>query len=603
MIVSVLMMDTAQSQSQSIEADDVGSLPIAEDDVNCRNYNAENVGPLLGGNINCRDGGSVVAANDSSGVADVNGALKDLTKRAKYLNSFRLIGKVNVPLSISSDELFGKLPSKFNESTDYDAIYELNVPFKWFDCPEALLTREELNEDVVSVDVSNMFEDEIKQISNIIYNEPITVVKGLATSCGFNLDLFDTKIIYKIKPDITCDTRTQFFKNVNVNVDKFCNETWYCQSVESKSSLRVYKKYQDSERKRTLEDTSSPPNKRGRKSDYEKWSGIEPPRKVKFATNIDLSKEIDFPEQYKELKKLPSIFQIQSTCNALNYTDQTILGMNTVQLYMKVRGVKTPCHQENNNFASVNINAGPEDCEWFAVAYEYVPKFLEICKQKNINFLKKTFWPIADELRLENIPVIRFVQKPGDLVFVNTGCIHWVQGLGVCNNVSWNVGPMNAYQIRGARYSFDYNMSNNYRNLIPLQHICWRIAQENKVSDGAFYAEIKNILIKNLAYMKMTLNHLEAIGVNVLLQKRKKSEISKFCFKCPDEVYNIMFVTRENIKQDYKCYCYNCMNLMLDTNKQLDFYVVMAAEIKEYIDIFDAFKLNTPISSEVTLSN
>ena len=40
----------------------------------------------------------------------------------------------------------------------------------------------------------------------------------------------------------------------------------------------------------------------------------------------------------------------------------------------------------------------------------------------------------------------RCTQKPGDLVFLNSGTVHWVQATGWCNNIAWNVGPFNEYQ-------------------------------------------------------------------------------------------------------------------------------------------------------------
>ena len=40
-------------------------------------------------------------------------------------------------------------------------------------------------------------------------------------------------------------------------------------------------------------------------------------------------------------------------------------------LWLQVPGSRTPAHQENNNFSSINVNIGPGDCEWFAVPYEY----------------------------------------------------------------------------------------------------------------------------------------------------------------------------------------------------------------------------------------
>lgn len=101
----------------------------------------------------------------------------------------------------------------------------------------------------------------------------------------------------------------------------------------------------------------------------------------------------------------------------LTHVGHTILGMNSVQLYMKVPGSRTPgkgncrqhrgyylnegvmelqslsaktynvvCayltgHQENNNFCSVNINIGPGDCEWFCVHDNYWQAISDFCEK------------------------------------------------------------------------------------------------------------------------------------------------------------------------------------------------------------------------------
>ena len=46
------------------------------------------------------------------------------------------------------------------------------------------------------------------------------------------------------------------------------------------------------------------------------------------------------------------------------------------------------------------------------------------------------------------IPVYRFLQSPGDIVWLSPGTIHWVQAVGWCNNIAWNVGPLTHYQYR-----------------------------------------------------------------------------------------------------------------------------------------------------------
>lgn len=107
-------------------------------------------------------------------------------------------------------------------------------------------------------------------------------------------------------------------------------------------------------------------------------------KQVKFGTNVDLSDPKMWQVQLQELTKLPAFARVASASNMLTHVGHTILGMNSVQLYMKVPGCRTPGHQENNNFCSVNINIGPGDCEWFGVAHEYWGVIQRICEKYTV---------------------------------------------------------------------------------------------------------------------------------------------------------------------------------------------------------------------------
>ena len=98
----------------------------------------------------------------------------------------------------------------------------------------------------------------------------------------------------------------------------------------------------------------------------------------------------------------------------LSHIGHQILGMNTVQLYMKVPCSRTPGHQENNNFCAVNINIGPGDSEWFGVPHEYWGALQRLCHKNNVNYLHGSWWPRMSELKEAGIPCYRFMQRPGD---------------------------------------------------------------------------------------------------------------------------------------------------------------------------------------------
>lgn len=87
----------------------------------------------------------------------------------------------------------------------------------------------------------------------------------------------------------------------------------------------------------------------------------------------------------------------------------------------QVPGSRTPGHQENNNFCSININIGPGECEWFGVPDSYWGGINALCEQNSLSYLHGSWWPSMEDLQAANIPVYRFTQRPGDLVWVNAG--------------------------------------------------------------------------------------------------------------------------------------------------------------------------------------
>ncbi|NXP65905.1 KDM6B demethylase, partial [Chloropsis cyanopogon] len=160
-------------------------------------------------------------------------------------------------------------------------------------------------------------------------------------------------------------------------------------------------------------------------------------------------------------------------------------------------------HQENNNFCSVNINIGPGDCEWFAVHEHYWETISAFCDRHGVDYLTGSWWPILEDLYRSNIPVYRFVQRPGDLVWINAGTVHWVQATGWCNNIAWNglggavavtcpLSPLSpAYQYQLALERYEWNEVKNVKSIVPMIHVSWNVARTVKISDPDLYKMIK----------------------------------------------------------------------------------------------------------------
>ncbi|XP_030837351.1 lysine-specific demethylase 6A-like [Strongylocentrotus purpuratus] len=294
----------------------------------------------------------------------------------------------------------------------------------------------------------------------------------------------------------------------------------------------------------------------------------------------------------------------------LSHIDFTILGMNTVQLYMKVPGSRTPgedgclgdgslgwggggyggggCgHQENNNFCSVNVNIGPGDCEWFATPASYWGSIYNLCERANINFLKGSWWPVLEDLYEEDIPVYRFIQRPGDLVWVNSGTVHWVQAVGWCNNIAWNVGPLMTHQYRMAVERYEWNKLQQYKSIVPMIHLTWNIARNVRVSEPRYFEMVKYCLLRSLKYIQMTKEYLKDMGIEVHWHGRAKNEAAHYCTNCEVEVFDILFTTEKDKK--YEVHCQDCARKASPTLE--GFVILEQYKQSELMEIYDNLQL------------
>ncbi|NWV81716.1 KDM6B demethylase, partial [Dasyornis broadbenti] len=216
-------------------------------------------------------------------------------------------------------------------------------------------------------------------------------------------------------------------------------------------------------------------------------------------------------------------------------------------------------HQENNNFCSVNINIGPGDCEWFAVHEHYWETISAFCDRHGVDYLTGSWWPILEDLYRSNIPVYRFVQRPGDLVWINAGTVHWVQATGWCNNIAWNVGPLTAYQYQLALERYEWNEVKNVKSIVPMIHVSWNVARTVKISDPDLYKMIKYCLLQSIKHCQVQRESLVRAGKKIAYQGRVKDEPAYYCNECDVEVFNILFVTSETGgRNTYLVHCEGC---------------------------------------------
>ncbi|KAM4699187.1 lysine-specific demethylase 6A isoform 2-T2 [Discoglossus pictus] len=435
-------------------------------------------------------------------------------------------------------------------------------------------------------------------------NNPVTVIRGLAGALKLDLGLFSTKTLVDANNEHMVEVRTQLLQPADENWDTTgTKKIWRCESNRSHTTIAKYAQYQAASFQESLREENEKKSHHKEHSDSESTSSDNPGRRrkgpfktIKFGTNIDLSDERKWKLQLHELTKLPAFARVVSAGNLLSHIGHTILGMNTVQLYMKVPGSRTPGHQENNNFCSVNINIGPGDCEWFVVPETYWSVMNEFCEKNNINFLLGSWWPNLEDLYEANVPVYRFIQRPGDLVWINAGTVHWVQAIGWCNNIAWNVGPLTAFQYKLAVERYEWNKLQCVKSIVPMVHLSWNMAKNIKVSDPKLFEMIKYCLLRTLKQCQALREALIASGKEISWHGRTKEEPAHYCNVCEVEVFDLLFVTNEsNSQKTYIVYCHDCSR---KTCSNLENFVVLEQyKMEDLMQTYDLFTLAPPMPS------
>ncbi|WKY14132.1 hypothetical protein Q1695_000018 [Nippostrongylus brasiliensis] len=521
--------------------------------------------------------------------------------------TFSLLAPLLVPLDISSSELMDMCSRRVDHPSEFSPVFTERVPPP--QPPNAPISKlspaspsrtSALLRPTPLVVVESRKDAQAPELQRFCESSPIALIRGLTGVLKMDLSLFSTKTLLEIAPDHEVEVRTQYRMPCEMNVDHLGQPTWECMSTRSFTTVMKYAQYQAETFKHSLKEEAEKLRSAGAKyaqhvadsAGVKRRRGVNgdecamPMKMLKFGTNVDLSDDTKWKAQIQELAKMPPFCRIIAGCNMLSHLGHTVLGMNTTQLYMKVPGSRTPAHQENNCFASININVGPGDCEWFGCPYEYWGVIDRMCRERDLDFLKGSFWPNFEDLIEEGVPVYRFTQKAGDLVWVGGGCVHWVQATGWCNNIAWNVGPLTAFQLQISIFSYEWNKLQNYKSLVPMQHLCWQLAKNIRFTNQKVFTLIRGQLIRSLAFCKMVANLSASHGKQLKPQPRAKGEITHYCTLCEVEVFNILFVKEINGK--FPVYCVYCARRAgLE-----DFIVLQQLTFHDLTKIFDNMQMN-----------
>ncbi|CDW58958.1 lysine specific demethylase 6a [Trichuris trichiura] len=522
---------------------------------------------------------------------------------------FSLSAPLNVPLSTSGEEVIavckqkalGRCKPVYDEYVPPPEPPSLNPP----------LPKEKLLMPTPLIVVDSKKDASMPELQYFCYEHPIALIRGLTAALRMDLSLFSTVSLLEKAPDHQVEVHTQIEQLPEKNLNKKGEMSWQFESVRTFSSISSYGPYQAATFREALLEEYEKRKAIGRQSVKnaaltKRRKDLQPLKEIKFGANFDLSDGNLWNDQLKELAKLPPFCRLYASCNLLSHLGHAIIGMNTARVHLKVPGSRTSAHQEHNNFAGINVNIGPGECEWFAVPVEYWFTLKALCDRNNVDFFRDSWWPCLEELWESGIPIYRFSQKAGDVVWIGEGTIYWVHATvmlpdfhfnliipverlqGWCNNIAWNVGPLTSAQFSLAAERYEINKLYTFKSLVPMVHLSWQLARNVRFSDQSLHELIRKVLIRSLAHCQMVLDYAcEKLGKELKHHVREPGELSHYCCLCEAEVFNILFVLPRD--ERYFVHCLNCACKMDATLKR--FVLLNQYHMKDLISVYDNFTL------------
>ena len=249
---------------------------------------------------------------------------------------------------------------------------------------------------------------------------------------------------------------------------------------------------------------------------------------------------------------------------------------------------------------------GPGDSEWYTIENTHVPKFRTlVLKTFGLDIHKNEgFWFSDVDFCLENqIPVKKFIQKPGDLVYLNAGCLHWVRSKGVSVNSAWNIA-LKTHDVFNEMFKrLDINNEVGFKSIIPLKTLTFQLLKQEFLSlDNELLSfcvkKVKNFVQDEVLQKKYGKFVKEPHDSNVL-----------FCDLCGQETFNYWIHCKNNIciAKYGSFYCLNCQIIHEKNCKNsalLDFYQKYDEnELQNFIFDMDEFLKTGIIQKKIEKNN
>lgn len=476
----------------------------------------------------------------------------------------------------------------------------------------------------------------LKRLQDLCQSHPISIVRNIATVLKLDLGLFSTKTLVESNPeqqiDIVSHLSHPFAQHdaegtIGTTSEEDINNAWTCERHRSKSTISRYAAYQVVSFRESLQvekDNKLKPNLTkesetdsneslaiivGKKNgtiatgtspitNDQRSSGpclkkmkIRETQKqmnfVKSADFIDLSDEKRWRPQLNELNKLPHFVKCVSASNMLTHIGSAVPGINTISMSMHVPGCRIIGNRAPNNFCPITINTGPGDYEWCAISGDYERILSKLCNRQGLDIDSRDWWPKLSDLQKYNVPIYRFSQRPGDLVWVNSGTFYWIHSTGWTNCIQWNIGPLCAKQYRMSSDSFEVNKLVSRKSEVPMIQMTWNmVININIITDDDLFHSMTDVLRRSLQYCVMVHEFVKQTneGKKIkIVDNEHGPRPAKYCTLCEVEIFNISFKRKH--RDDLHCVeCARRADSTLDEYKVYQEY-----DLKYLMEIYDNF--------------
>lgn len=427
----------------------------------------------------------------------------------------------------------------------------------------------DINPEAPLVQIDSKKEANSKVLNDICTSSkmPVVLIRGIAAALKMDLGFYSTKTLSMQYSD----------QKVTQKEQSNTGEKWSLDEKLNTSTLKEYGIYQGKDFREALNDDS-------KRSEKKKVKSARPRPPVRLAELNDLtSPENQFRDHLTELHKLPPFMRICSVQNILTYCGHQT---SKAQLLLTVPNCRVPPTQ--GSFVRVSLNVGPGDFEWFIVPEWYQTEFREVLFSHGKSF-SDVGWPDLEAFAKHSIPIYRFIQKPGDLVWIQSGSIFWAQSLGWCNNVMYNVGPLTAYQYQIAIQRYEISLMNSTLPSCPMIHIGWSLARLIRVSDFRLYSQIKFFLQRSLWSVCSQDEFLRNQKIDIVSHRSKKIF---HCHDCQRELFLFIWVRRKvaDKSKQRQAYCQTCA--VRSDREEKNWCVLQQSSLDELHSTFNKFNFH-----------